>query len=604
MTVAVKDRNEIPIEHTWDLTTIFASHADWEEEFKQTEQLVKKLEPFQGQLRNSPQKLLDFFALSEDIQIRAGKLLVYATLNYAVDTRNQEASAMTDRSRGLMARVGGATAFGIPEILEIGHEKLQAWMNEEPELEIYKKYFDALVSQLPHRRSAEVEQLLSEVGDPFATAAAIHSTLSDADLEFTPATGSNGTGPIDIIQGNIWKLVSSRDREVRRTAWTHYADQYLAHKNGMATCLSAGVKQNVFRARARNYSSSLEAALKPNQLPVEVFHNLIETFKRNLPTWHRYWRIRKSALGVDQLQVYDARAPLSREFFQISFDEAMDWICEGMKPLGDQYVNDMRRGVYEQRWVDIYPNRGKRAGAFSSGTYGTYPYIMMSYGDDILGLSTLAHELGHSMHSFYARKHQPFVYSRYTMFVAEVASNFNQALVRHYLLKNNSDPNFQIAVIEEAMANYHRYFLIMPTLARFELEIHERIERGEALSAASLNKLMAGLFRETYGDEVVMDEDRVGITWAQFPSHLYANFYVFQYATGISGANALVNRVLSDGDDAAQAYLEFLAAGDSLYPVDALRHAGVDLSDPKPVEDAFGVLASYVDKLGELLGVA
>jgi oligoendopeptidase F len=604
MASVVKERHEIPIEHTWDLTNIFSSRIEWEEEFERTEKRLLGLSDFKGQLGSSPQKLLEWFDTSDDVLISVGKIIVYSSLNYSVDTANQEAIAMNDRGRGLMARASGAVSFDDPELLEIGSEKLNKWMEEEPKLQVYKKYFDALESQRPHRRSAEVEQLLSELGDPFGTAAAIHGTMSDADLTFTRAEGTNGSEPIEIIQGNIWKLLSHADREVRRTAWENYADQYLAHQNSMATCISTGMKQDVFNMRARKYNSSLEASLKPNNIPLEVFHNLIDTFKKNLPTWHKYWRIRKKAMGLDALHVYDTKAPLSNETFEISFDQSMEWICEGMKPLGEQYVSDMKRGVYEQRWVDIYPNKGKRAGAFSSGSSGTYPYIMMSYGDDILGLSTLAHELGHSMHSYYTRNSQPFVYSRYTMFVAEVASNFNQALVRDYLVKNNPDPNFQIAVIEEAMANYHRYFLIMPTLARFELEIHERIERGEALSAASLNKLMADLFRETYGDEVVMDDDRVGSTWAQFPTHLYSNFYVFQYATGIAGANALANRVMNEGESAAKDYLAFLNAGNSLYPIDALKMAGVDLSTPGPVEEAFSVLGDYVDRLGELLGVS
>jgi oligoendopeptidase F len=350
----------------------------------------------------------------------------------------------------------------------------------------------------------------------------------------------------------------------------------------------------------RKYKSALEAALTSNHIPVEVFHNLIQTYKKNLPIWHRYWRMRRRALGYDKLYVYDTRAPLTQKNFPISFKQTVEWICEGMKPLGDEYVQTLRKGVLEQRWVDYAVNKGKRMGAFSSGSPGTHPFILMSYNDDIFSLSTLAHELGHSLHSYYTWKTQPFIYARYSLFVAEVASNFNQAMVRDYLLKTQKDPDFQITVIEEAMANFHRYFFIMPTLARFELEIHERVERGEALSAQTLIDLMAELFAEGYGDEVVIDRERVGITWAQFATHLYANFYVYQYATGISGAHALAEGVLSGKPGAAQKYIEFLKAGGSLFPLDALKLAGVDLSSPEPVNQTFALMARYVEQLEHL----
>jgi oligoendopeptidase F len=261
----------------------------------------------------------------------------------------------------------------------------------------------------------------------------------------------------------------------------------------------------------------------------------------------------------------------------------------------------MRRGLLEQRWVDIYPNKGKRAGAFSAGSQGTHPFILMSYSDDIFSMSTLAHELGHSLHSYYSWRTQPFIYARYPLFLAEVASNFNQAMVRAHLLATQTDRDLQVAVIEEAMNNFHRYFLIMPTLARFELDIHERMERGEALPAKTLVTVMTDLFREAYGDEVEVDSDRVGITWAEFPTHMYMNFYVYQYATGISAAHALAEGVLAGAPGAAEKYLAFLKAGGSRYPLDTLRLAGVDMTSPEPVERAFGVLANMVDRLEHLL---
>ena len=382
-------------------------------------------------------------------------------------------------------------------------------------------------------------------------------------------------------------------------------------------------------ARAHNYSSSLDAALTANHIPPEVFHNLIKTFRRNLPTWHRYWDIRRRTLGFDKLHVYDEKAPLTKAKPNVPYAQAVEWILQGMQPLGDEYVTVARRGMTEQRWVDIYPNQGKRAGAFSTGVPGTQPFILMSYNDDLFSMSTLAHEVGHSMHKYFTQKTQPFIYSRYGIFLAETASNFNQAMVRAHLLNNanviarsgfcdeaisNAElgiashkplamtaEEFQIAVIEEAMANFHRYFFIMPTLARFELEIHERVERGEALTADGMSALLADLFTEGYGDKVEIDRERLGITWAEFPTHMYLNFYVYQYATGISGAHALAENILSGKPGAIEQYLGFLSAGGSQYPLDVLKQAGVDHTSPEPVETTFGVLARMVDRLEKLV---
>jgi oligoendopeptidase F len=304
---------------------------------------------------------------------------------------------------------------------------------------------------------------------------------------------------------------------------------------------------------------------------------------------------------LEELREYDVKAPLTSTQISVPYEQAVEWVAAGMAPLGEEYVGALRRGCLHERWVDIYPNRGKRAGAFSWGGPGTLPFIMMGYTDDLYSLSTLAHELGHSLHSYYTWKAQPLVYSDYSLFVAEVASNFNQAMVRNYLFHLNDDRDFQIAVIEEAMANFHRYFFIMPMLARFELAIHELVEQGESFNADSLTEMMADLLAEGYGDGVTMDRPRSGITWAQFSSHLYANFYVYQYATGISGAHALARRILAGEEGAAARYLDFLRAGSSLYPLDALKVAGVDLTTPAPVEEAFAVLEGLVDRLDTLV---
>ncbi|MBC7237781.1 MAG: oligoendopeptidase F family protein, partial [Chloroflexi bacterium] len=477
---------------------------------------------------------------------------------------------------------------------------LRHWANEDANLAAYKHYFDILAHRAEHVRSPEVEELLGLLSDPFDTATATHSILADADLEFCPARASDAERPITVTQGTISALLTHRDRTVRQTAWESYADAHLACRHAMANCLVAGVKQDVFWARARRYGSSLEWALSQNHIPVEVYQHVIDTFRAHLPIWHRYWRLRRKALG-HPLAVYDDKAPLSKMPPVIPFEQAVEWVCAGMAPLGEEYVSVMRRGLLQERWVDVYPNQGKSSGAFSSGAPGTPPLVLMSYSNDIFSLSTLAHELGHSMHSYYAWRAQPYIYAEYGIFIAEVASNLNQALVRDFLFRTQPDDQFQLALLDEAMANFYRYFFLMPTLARFELEIHQRVERDQALTAEGMSALMVELFREAYGDEVALDEDRVGITWAEFHTHLYSHYYVYQYTTGIAAAQALADRLLDGEPGAVQSYLAFLQAGSSCYPLDALRLAGVDMASPEPIQRGFEYLASLIDRLEALI---
>ena len=593
-------RNNVAVEQTWDLASIFPTPADWEAACQELVGLLPGLSSYQGRLGESPQTLLEYLNRFQDTARLAGKINVYASNAYSVDTLDQSAAARAGQARSLFSRFHAAVAFTDPELMSIGFAKLRQWMQDEPGLAFFAHYVDNLERRAAHVRSGEVEEVLAMTSDPFSGPSSVYAALNNADLTFQPAVASDGT-QLEVGQASIGGLVTHPDRAVRRTAWENYSDGYLRFKNTMASTLTAAIKQDVFTARARGYESSLHASLAPNNIPPEVFHNLIEVFKKNLPTWHRYWRLRRKALGYEHFHVYDIKAPLTQDKPVVPFQQAVDWICEGMAPMGEEYVSILRQGCLQDRWVDWARNKGKREGAFSSGSQGTRPFIMMSYADDLFSLSTLAHELGHSLHSYYSRISQPFIYSRYSLFVAEVASNFNQAMVRRYLFDTQPDPGFQIALIEEAMSNYHRYFFIMPTLARFELEMHTRAEQGKPISADILINLMADLFKEGYGDEVDFDRQRIGITWAQF-GHMYMNFYVYMYATGISGAHALSGGVLAGKPGAVERYLDFLKSGGSMYALDALNMAGVDLTQSEPVEKAFAVLAGLVDRLENLLG--
>ncbi|HEX8222037.1 MAG TPA: oligoendopeptidase F [Chloroflexia bacterium] len=598
MAVALPKRSELDAKYTWDLGSIFPDNEKWEAKAAEVRAMLPELDQYKGHLGDSAQQLLGYFKLAERINVPMMQLFVYANMMHDSDTTNQETAALRDQARGMFASVAATLSFAEPELLTVSQETIDRFMEEEPELQVYRHYFDMLRRRAEHVRSSEVEQVLAMASDVLDTPRSAHGTLADSDLDY----GSVNTGESDlpVTGGTIQSLLRNPDIEVRRKAWEQHADGFLSVKNTFATLLAGGVKKDVFLARAHNYGTAVEAALAQNFIPREVYDNMLNTARRKLPVWHRYWSVRRRILGLDMLHPYDVFAPLSKAQPRLAFEEAVDMICEGMGPLGGDYCDPMRKGLLEQRWVDVYPNVGKRSGAYSGGSYGTNPFILMSYANDLESMSTLAHELGHSMHSYLTRANQPMVYARYGMFVAETASNFNQAMVRAHLLKKNDDPQFQISVIEEAMYNFHRYFFIMPILARFELEIHTRVENGQALTADGLIELMADMFAEGYGPEVEVDRPRVGITWAQFPIHMYLNFYVYQYSTGISAANALAANVLEKGESAAEDYKRFLKAGSSTYPLDVLKMAGVDMSTPEPVERAFDILEGFIDRLERL----
>lgn len=595
----VMKRSEVPLEQTWNLDNIFPSLEAWEKALNEMDTEIELIQPFRNTLAQSPQQLLKCLQTVEHASRLMEKVFLYASLESAVDISNQGASSRVVQARGKSSKLQAAMAFVEPELIKIGFKQLKEWSQQDGGLSLYKTYFEQLERKQSKVRSFEVETVLAMASEPMGTVVQTYNSLTNVEIKFGQATdGAGNTYPIE--QGNLGSLLSHENQNVRKTAWENYSDGFLAYKNTLAGLQIAGLQKDIFYANSHHFENSLEASLFPNNIPEKVFHNLISVFRSHLPTWHKYWKIRKRWLGLDAFHVYDIKAPLTDHQPEILYSQAIDWIAEGMAPLGEKYVGILHEGATRDRWVDWAVNQGKRQGAFSSGVYETHPFIMMSYNNDIYSLSTLAHELGHSMHSYYTRKTQPYIHGRYSLFVAEVASNFNQAMVRDYLLRTQPDPVFQLAIIEEAMSNFHRYFFIMPTLAQWELEMHQRLEQGKAINAKVMIDRCADLFQEGYGDEVVFDHDRIGITWSQF-SHMYMNYYVYQYATGISGAHTLVENILHGQAGAVDRYLTFLSAGNSVYPLEALSAAGVDLTQSEPVEKAFNYLAEIVDRLESLL---
>ena len=594
---AVPPRAEVPVEETWALETVFATDDAWEEAFNDSGERIREVESFGGRIADGPASLLAALRAADELTAAVSKVLVYAFLRRSEDATNTRSGEMADRAIGLASRAEAAGSFLAPEIAAISDETIADWIGQESDLAPYRHALTRITRLRAHIRSVEVEEILARAGEMAAASEITQSVLEDGELPLGQITDESGQS-VRLAQGNLNRFLDSANRRVRQEAWEQSADAYLAFRNTFAATLAGAVKRDVFYARARGYDSSLKAALAGDNIPTEVFYNLLDTVWKHLPVWHRYFSVRRRLLGLPEgdLHGYDLEAPLAEQP-SFPWEQGVETILASLAPLGAEYVAEVRRGMAE-RWTDRGANLGKGGGAFSSGTFGTEPFISMTWQDTLSSVSTLAHELGHSMHSLLTWQNQPVTYAHYGMSAAETASNLNQALMGAHMLAERDDRDWTIAVIEERMANYMRYLFTMPILARFELAAHERVEAGGALSADWMSQTLLGFYRKGYGSEVVIDPPRMGITWARF-SHLFMNFYVFQYGIGIAAAAALSEAILTEGEPARERYLTFLRAGGSVDPIDALRDAGIDMSSPEPIERAFALLSRYVDRLEE-----
>lgn len=588
----VREREEIPEEYKWDLEKVYENRDEWESDFEELSERVDELEQYRGRLGESGETLLEALKLREELMRKMSMVAAYARMRSHEDTRDQEHQAMSTRASSLQTELGSRASFFSPEIQEIGRERLEEMMSNVDELEEYEHYFDDVLRMKDHTLSEEVEELLADLGDVMGASEEVYSMLTNADLKFPEVT--RGEEEVEITQNNFTTLLQERDRELRKEVYEKFYDRFNEYQHTIGTTIQKTVRKHVKLARQRNFESAREAALKPSSIPLEVYDNLVDTVESNLQPLQDHAELKKQILGVDSLEMYDIYMPTTKtESPEIEYEEAKKHVLEAIAPLGEEYQEAARKGL-ESRWVDVYENRGKRSGAYSGGTYDTPPYILMNYQGDINSMYTLAHELGHSMHSYFTTDEQPYIYGDYELFVAEVASTVNEALLTAHLLENVEDDRFRRHVLSHNLENFRNTLYRQTMFAAFEQEIHERVENGEALTPDGLDELYGEKKSKYYGLEA---DGRIKKEWMRIP-HFYYNFYVYQYATGISAATALAAQI-RDGD--AEPYLEFLKSGSSKYPIQLLKDAGVDLTSSEPIEKAIETYADYVREMEKLV---
>ncbi|QHA91580.1 oligoendopeptidase F [Bacillus sp. N1-1] len=595
---ALPKRDEIPVEDTWELEAIYENDQQWEEEFKEIKALLPEMKEYKGKLAESADKLYNALQKQDEITIKLGKLYTYAHMRYDQDTTNSQYQGLNDRAANLATQVSSELAFVVPEILSVPEETIKQYLSDKEELKLYEHTLDEINRERPHVLSKEEEAILAGVSDVTSSSSNTFGMLNNADMKFPTIKDENGE-EVEVTHGRYIRFLESSDRRVRKDAFKAVYDTYGKFKNTFASTLSGAVKKDNYYAKVRNYDSARQAALDSNNIPEDVYDNLIETVHNRLDLLHRYVKLRKKALGLDELHMYDMYTPLVSEVkMEVSYNEAKEYIVKGLEPLGEEYKNILEEG-FANRWVDVQENVGKRSGAYSSGTYGTRPYILMNWQDNVNNLFTLAHEFGHSVHSYYTRENQPYPYANYSIFVAEVASTTNESLLNHYLLENTSDKKEKLYLLNHYLEGFRGTVFRQTMFAEFEHMIHKKAQDGEPLTPDLLSSLYFDLNKKYFGEDLVID-DEIALEWARIP-HFYYNYYVFQYATGFSAAASLSNQILEEGDEAVSRYIDFLKAGSSDYPIEVLKKAGVDMTSSKPISDALDVFESILNEMENLL---
>ncbi len=591
----VLKRSEVPQDVRWKLEDLFGSQAEWDKEYSLVNQLLDKMKQYQGKLSEAD-ALKSCFELEDDISLHTERLYVYASMRHHEDTAEPKYQALSEKAKQLSVTVGEALSFITPEVLSLSDEQLNAFI-EDPKLSAYRFTLTEMKRQKAHVLTKQEEALLAQVGSMSKAPETIYSMLNNADMKFPTIKDEKGND-VELTHGRYIQFLESRNSEVRKAAFEGVYGTYRKQRNTIASTLNANVQKNLFYSRARKYPSTLEMYLYGDNIPKEVYTNLIDTIHKHLPLMHRYMKLRKQLLGVKELHMYDLFAPVVEEFdMNITFEEAKATVKESLKPLGESYLKVLQEG-FDNAWIDVYENEGKRTGAYSWGAYGTHPYVLLNHKDNLNSMFTLTHEMGHALHSYHSDNNLPYRDAQYTIFLAEVASTLNEALLMDYMLKKTTDKKEKMYLLAYYIDQFRTTVFRQTMFAEFEMIIHDRAEKGEALTPQLLCDVYYDLNKKYYGDDMVIDKD-IEMEWARIP-HFYTSFYVFKYATGFSAAQSFAKQILEEGQPAVERYTGFLKSGGSDFSINILKKAGVDMSTPKPIEEGMSLLESLIEEMEQL----
>ncbi|WP_415379969.1 oligoendopeptidase F [Halosimplex sp. TS25] len=594
---SVPERSDIDEEYKWELESLFADDDEWEEAFNAVEERLDDLRSFEGRSTEDPETLQATLETYEEIMRDVANVAAYARMRRDEDTAASHYQALTSRAQSLSSRASSAASFLEPEIQSLDREIVEAYVDENSDLEVYEHYFDDVLRMKPHTRSAEIENLLADLGEVLGSTGEVYNMLANADIEF-PAVDDPDGEPRRITLNNFTTLQENPDREFRRDVYETFYDEWEEYRNSIASAYKNSVKTDVKLARARNYDTAREAALDGPNVPVEVYDTLVDTVDENLDVLQRHADLKRRSIDADELKMWDLYVPMVEgESPDVEYDQAREWVTGAVEPLGDEYQSWLAEGL-DSRWVDVYETENKQSGAYSGGTYDSQPFILMNYQDDVASMYTLAHELGHSLHSEYTSEHQPYVYSGYEIFVAEVASTVNETLLTHHLLDEVEDETLRRHVLNQYLERFRSTLFRQTMFAEFEHRTHRLEEEGEALTADRLDEVYRDLKSDYYANADV--DDRIGREWMRIP-HFYRAFYVYQYSTGISAAVALAQGILEEGEPAAERYREFLASGSREYPLELLETAGVDMTTSDPIQSAIDTYDEFLDEFEDLI---
>lgn len=588
-------RSEVKTENTWKLEDIYPDQKAWDQAYNEIKELKKQVAEYEGKLIDAD-TIKSVFELEDNISEKIERLYVYAHLSHDQDTTNPTYQALSQKAKKLNVEIGGALSFITPEILTLPEQELDALINS-PKLAEYKFTLQEIKREKAHILTKTEEALLAQVGNLSQAPQHIFGMINNADIKFPKIQDENGN-EVELTHGSYIQFLENPNRDVRRRAFKAVYETYAKQKNTIAATLSANVNKNMFYSKVRKYPSVLEMYLYGDNIPKDVYTNLIDTIHESLPLLHRYMNLRKKLLGVDELHMYDLFAPLVEEYkWDITYDEAKQMVLDGLEPLGDNYLNVLK-GSFDNRWIDVYENEGKRTGAYSWGAYGTHPFVLLNHKDNLNSMFTLAHEMGHALHSYFSDEALNYRDAQYTIFLAEVASTTNEALLMDYLLKKSTDPKQKMYLLTYYADQFRTTVFRQTMFAEFEKIVHEHAESGESLTPQDLSKIYYDLNVKYHGEGMHVDQD-IEMEWARIP-HFYTSFYVYKYATGFSAATSFSKQILEEGQPAVDRYLGFLKSGGSDYSINILSKAGVDMSSPQPIREAMSVFEQIIEQMEQL----